>query len=350
MTLVHNHAVWHVIFSPDGTRVATASNNAARIWDVTSGLEIARLEHENRARMVAFDPTGTYLVTASEDGTARAWDPMSGEELKRLSHDDTVISARFSPDGRRIVTASWDRTACIWDPKSGRQLARLQHEQCLVNAFFTNDGNRVVTDCNIPRIWDALAGRELLRFPHSEYVREVAISRDGTRLATASDDRAARVWDAASGKELVRLQHAPYTGTEPKSEVTVDSVSFNADGTRVVTSAWDHAARIWDTGSGREITRFNHDGYIRSARFSKDGTRVLALGAVFGDENPDDPDDVAGEFMALVWDAESGKELFRLRHDKWINAAAFDECTALLVTGSDDNTARIWHIAQRSLK
>ncbi len=347
MTLVHDQAVWHVDFSPDSRRVATASGNVARVWHVASGLEVARLEHDNRVRGAAFDPTGALVVTASEDGTARIWESMSGKERVRLSHDDTVISARFSPDGRRIVTASWDKTAGIWDADSGRHLARLQHDQCLTDALFTNDGNRVVTACNAPRFWDAVTDRELLRLIHAEYVRDVAISPDGTRLATASDDRAARVWDAASGKELVRLQHAPYTGTEPKSEVTVDSLSFNADGTRVVTSAWDHAVRIWDTVSGKEMMRLDCDGYIRSARFSKDGTRVLALRAVFGDEHPDDPDDVAGEFTALVWDAESGRELMRLRHDKWINAVTFDEHAAFVVTGSDDNTARIWHIEQR---
>jgi WD40 repeat protein len=64
----------------------------------------------------AFSPDGTRVVTASEDNTARVWDAATGNPLSPpLHHQQGVRSAAFSPDGTRVVTASEDQTARVWD-------------------------------------------------------------------------------------------------------------------------------------------------------------------------------------------------------------------------------------------
>ena len=74
----------------------------------------------------SFSPDGARIVTASGDGTARLWDATTGQELAVLrGHEDEVNSASFSPDGARIVTASDDRTTRLWDATTGQELARI---------------------------------------------------------------------------------------------------------------------------------------------------------------------------------------------------------------------------------
>jgi WD40 repeat protein len=64
----------------------------------------------------AFSPDGSRIVTASDDNTARIWDAATAKEIAVLrGHGNAVWSAKFSPDGSRIVTASGDKTARIWD-------------------------------------------------------------------------------------------------------------------------------------------------------------------------------------------------------------------------------------------
>ena len=80
-----------------------------------------RLGHESYVWSAQFSPDGTRIVTASADKTARVWDAATGKSLATLAgHEDGVWSAQFSPDGTRIVTASGDKTARVWDAATGK--------------------------------------------------------------------------------------------------------------------------------------------------------------------------------------------------------------------------------------
>jgi WD40 repeat protein len=119
LILDHNGFVYGAAFSPDGTRIVTASEDrTARIWDAATGKPIGEplKGHEGAVESAAFSPDGQRIVTASEDETVMIWDAASGKAIREplRGHTKEVMTAAFSPDGRRVLTASADKTARIW--------------------------------------------------------------------------------------------------------------------------------------------------------------------------------------------------------------------------------------------
>src|SRR5262249_25370804 len=111
--------------------VKTSPANAALAAAVSlTNWRFALGGHDHRVVSAVFSPDGSRIVTASDDGTARIWDAATAQEIAILrGHDYRVLSASFSPDGSRILTALRDRTARIWDAATAKEIAVLRgHE------------------------------------------------------------------------------------------------------------------------------------------------------------------------------------------------------------------------------
>jgi hypothetical protein len=86
----HSNSVWLVAFSHDGTQVVSGSgNNTVRIWDAGSGACLKTLNVSRTVYNVAFDTTGSYLLT--DTGTT-SWDISSDSNTALAAVGDTGIS------------------------------------------------------------------------------------------------------------------------------------------------------------------------------------------------------------------------------------------------------------------
>jgi hypothetical protein len=83
--------------------------------------------HTAQVGSASFSPDGSRIVTASMDKTAKVWDTTMGAEVLTLKgHTDSVRSASFSHDGARVLTGSADKTAKIWDATTGAEVLMLK--------------------------------------------------------------------------------------------------------------------------------------------------------------------------------------------------------------------------------
>jgi hypothetical protein len=116
--LRHRDGVLHAVFSPDGSKIATASEDfTARIWDAVTGrLLTMPLRHEEKVHMIDFSPDGRWLLTASEDSAARLWDVETGEPLTpALINPAGLFHGRFYLDSFHILVGSYPTTNWCWE-------------------------------------------------------------------------------------------------------------------------------------------------------------------------------------------------------------------------------------------
>jgi WD40 repeat protein/tRNA A-37 threonylcarbamoyl transferase component Bud32 len=336
----HDAGVVSVVFSPDGSRIATASEDrTARVWDVTTGETVCIVNHADTVSSVVFSPDGRRILTGSYDGSARMWDATTGAPVgPALEHAAVVRFACFSPDGVWVATISGQMVGKeghlrIWGTRKGEpKTAPLPHAGALHYAEFAPDGQRVVTASHDKRarIWtiDGPAPTAVA-LEHSAVVWHASFSADSRRVLTASWDKTARVWDAITGKPILgRLEHPD----------RVTYASFSPDGRRIATTCVDGLARVWDATTGELLTpTLKHDSPVTQATFSRDGSMlVTSAGSSHGGE-------------ARVWDVASRRPITPpLKHGSFLMQAAFSPDGRRLATASKDHTARIWKLARTS--
>jgi WD40 repeat protein len=129
----HTSFVESVVFSPDGSRLASASfDRTIKIWDTASGQVLHTLKgHTSVVTSVAFSPDGRRLASVSGvgDQTIKVWDTANGQELRTLkAHTGAVLSVAFSPDGNRLASCSTDQTIQVFDARPLTPELRRQRE------------------------------------------------------------------------------------------------------------------------------------------------------------------------------------------------------------------------------
>ncbi|MCX5741786.1 MAG: protein kinase, partial [Proteobacteria bacterium] len=94
----HTDKLWQVAYSPDGKRLATASlDGTARIWDASSGAQLAVVKLDGAALAIAFSPDGGQLAVGGRGSSIRIWDVVQGRERAKVPIPVRVTHVEFSP-------------------------------------------------------------------------------------------------------------------------------------------------------------------------------------------------------------------------------------------------------------
>jgi WD40 repeat protein len=208
-------AVDSVAVAPDGRVAAGTERGTVQIWDA-NGKPVREIRAGASGPVrVAFSPDGTRIATATRARVARVWNAGTGKLVLTLrGHHARLTSVRFSPDGSQLVTASFDHDARIWDTQTGRVVHVLRgHLRAVNDAEFSPDGRWVVTaGPTTAGLWDASTGDlEFFLRGHFKKLTSATFGPSSRRIVTASQDGTVRTYlcDVCGGLDsLVALAKA----------------------------------------------------------------------------------------------------------------------------------------------
>ncbi|MCA1627104.1 MAG: WD40 repeat domain-containing protein [Acidobacteria bacterium] len=289
---------------------------------------------------------GKTLLVAGGDGVIRFVDMTSGRVLRALvGHANAVYLAIFNHDEKLIASSSRDLTARVWDWGSGHELWKASGFRCSVKAVAFSPDSRLLAvagNDGMLKLYEVKSGKELQSLLHINSatvdmsVYSVAFGRDASKVYAGNGDGTISEWDTASGTE---------TRTWKAHQGNAFKLVFSPDHALLASTGGDGYVKLWDVTTAREVrslsmTRTPEEAVIvpTALAFSNDG-KLLAASSVGLDQKQ-----TTYLFVqTLVWSTKGGEKLFTLEgHKVDVPALIFSKDDRFLLTGGVDTTIKFW--------
>ncbi|MBN8656150.1 MAG: TIR domain-containing protein [Anaerolineae bacterium] len=174
-------------------------------------------------------------------------------------------------------------------------------------------------------VWETSSGKEVFSANATSEIK--TLDFNGQYIVAGDYEGNVYVWDALNGNlnfvieqnsNIVGLQFAQYG----KYIVSVEN------GDNVV------EIHVWDVGTGDEISSISYNAALQSFEISSDG-KLIAL-STSECELYEINSNICKESDVLLFEIESGREIARLRHPRYVESMSFTSNYDTLITGSSD--------------
>ncbi|HVC71196.1 MAG TPA: TIR domain-containing protein [Acidimicrobiales bacterium] len=340
LTAVTGTAVGDVSMSPDGQRVAVGNyDGTGGVWSVIPDEELVSLAGQTAdLNTISFNPNGTDLVTAANDGTARIY-RANGPWLATLNAQLCGCGNEIGWQADKVVALARSGNNIVlqaWSLPSGKALPHppvLNTDQQAAGAVLSGDGTLVATwsestSQSTVKVQDTATGRTVLTLPATT-VAGVSFSQDNRLLLVIDANGHLHVATLATGRSVVGA------GWSDSCNGSGNPPAVSTDDRLVAVYSFCGEVQVGRVATARPFESFNQHGQLSSAAFDPAG-HTLALGSW---------DDVV-TILNVVTD-KPVSEL--VGHTRGVNGIVYSSRGQYIITTSTDDTMRVWNSATGQL-
>ncbi|XP_040295657.1 transducin beta-like protein 3 [Bufo bufo] len=331
----HYSAVTSLCFSPDGnTMISSGRDKICTVWDLETKAAKRTVPVYESVEVVLFLPNSPDLIgrdqdmksllfiTAGSKGILRVWDAATSRCVytQNLPHTSQQASEKegdghslthclLLPNEEEIVTVNAEHSIIIYD------LHKLElkkqfvgyNDEVLDVKFLGPSDSHIVLATNSPqlKVFELATSNCQILYGHSETVLAIDVFKKGLMFASCAKDRTVRIWrmNKTTGKVVCVAMGGGHTNG-------VGAIAFSRlKGSFVVSGSQDCTLKVWT---------------LPESIFKPSKDQTPALESLYASVT------------------EKG-------HDKDVNSVAVSPNDKLIVSGSQDKTAKLWSSADLSL-
>ena len=385
-----------ILYSHSADQLVSATKDGwIRVWDIQA--EQMLHEYRNHPQMdlpaysLAWQNDGSRILTGArvtgaesmaliDRPTAKSAIPFTGNKSRKT----TAVAFSVNPD--QVVSFADDRRFHVWSLTTRTELRSFGDD--ISFAVLTPDGRRGLSRQKVQNgvaVWDVETGQQIASYPEvASPTSTIAITPDGQIGMVVDKERSLRVLELPPNPTTTRLESSDsFSMTAP-----VGLVAFSSDGFEGIAAAGD-TIRHWGIGDGASGREIKVRASVSAVSHSSDGSRMLyatgqaTLATNFagiisaGALNFRGPREIQRDlrrfegfkspltFASFVnsnrqiltatedgtigtWDVQREQDLGQLNVGMQIHAMALDAGRNRAYIVSDDSSAHVWSLSDKS--
>lgn len=282
----HSGEIFAAKFDPTGNLIASGSmDRTIMLWRTYGDCENYGVltGHKGAILDLQWSRDSEILYSASADMHLASWDLTTGERIRRyMGHEEIINTMDTARRGEELLlSGSDDGTIGLWDPRTKHAADHIETDFPVTAVAFSESGTEIYSGGidNDIKIWD-LRKKAVVQsmLGHSDTVTTLRVSPDGQQLLSYAMDSTARTWDVrpfAPAERHIRT----FDGAPLGMEKNLIRGSWDSDGKKIAVGAGDGTAVVWEAGSGKLLYKLpGHKGTVNSVDFAP-GKAPLILSA-----------------------------------------------------------------------
>ena len=250
------------------------------------------------------------------------------------AHRDFVHSVAFHPNGRMLASGGF-RVVKLWEQPQNVQSMKVSLGAVAADVDINGAKQlaAVGTQQNTVLLRSLADGKEVRKFEgHTGPVSGVALSADAAQLVSGSQDKSIRIWSVESGASVRQID----------TPSPVNDLCLTIDGKQIISAHDDGVIRVWNVAAPepalpegeaekpvRELK--GHSKPVRSLALLMPAGQILVSGA---DDN-----------TARLWTISNGSATRTLNHGGPVVSVAARPDGKFVASASSNNTSKLWDVS-----